>query len=243
MSKLTKWMDRRFYGEYVDRWDDAMLGERIRQELQPTTRALDLGAGRGHRNELAFKGRCEFIAGVDPDEVVLQNPNLDEAKVQSPPDYAIPYPDDSFDLVFSNSVIEHITDGESFFAEIYRVLKPGGLFIGKTPNRRHYVPMLARVTPHWFHDFYNRLRGRASEDTFPTTYVCNTVGSLRSVCAKVGFEVESLETVEGRPEYLRLSFPTYLVGMAYERMVNSAKCFEGIRFVMFLHARKPIHSA
>ena len=105
---------------------------------------------------------------------MLTNPYLDEAKVQQPPDYAVPYADNTFDIVFSNCVIEHITDARQFFGEVYRVLKPGGIFLAKTPNRHHYVPWLARLTPHWFHEFYNRVRGRETDDTFPTTYACNS---------------------------------------------------------------------
>jgi hypothetical protein len=49
-----------------------------------------------------------------------------------------PYPDASFDLVFSGQTIEHITEDEAkkMLAEIRRVLVPGGWFCLDTPNRR-----------------------------------------------------------------------------------------------------------
>lgn len=40
----------------------------------------------------------------------------------------IPYCDDTFDVVHARSVIEHVADVEAAFDEIYRVLKPGGVF-------------------------------------------------------------------------------------------------------------------
>ena len=42
--------------------------------------------------------------------------------------------DASFDLVTARHVIEHIADPTAFVAEIFRVLKPGGMMVIKTPN-------------------------------------------------------------------------------------------------------------
>lgn len=43
-------------------------------------------------------------------------------------------PDESFDLVVSVEVLEHVEEDERFVAEVSRVLKPGGGFIMTTPN-------------------------------------------------------------------------------------------------------------
>jgi SAM-dependent methyltransferase len=45
-----------------------------------------------------------------------------------------PLPSDSFDLVVSVEVIEHVEEDEKFVSEIHRVLRPGGRFIMTTPN-------------------------------------------------------------------------------------------------------------
>ena len=202
---------------------------------------LDLGAGGGnrHKGSLNFRGKCKFVAGVDPGEEVLSNEFLDEARQQEAPDFLIPYETATFDLVFSNSVIEHIVNETLLFSEVERVLKPGGVAIFKTPNMYHYVPTIARLTPHWFHDLFNRMRGRDSEDTFPTTYACNSRKALTNAFAKAGLEVERIEVIEGRPEYLRMSFPTYLCGITYERIVNSTELLRDFRCVLYATAKKP----
>lgn len=41
---------------------------------------------------------------------------------------SIPYEDNSFDVVHASNVIEHVLDVEKAFEEIFRVLKPGGVF-------------------------------------------------------------------------------------------------------------------
>lgn len=48
----------------------------------------------------------------------------------------LPYPDNSFDLVYSWGVIHHAENPEAIIAEIQRVLKPGGLFVGMMYGRR-----------------------------------------------------------------------------------------------------------
>jgi predicted SAM-dependent methyltransferase len=52
---------------------------------------------------------------------------------------ALPFPDNSFDIVFSGDVFEHITYDQKnkCLAEIYRVLKPGGIVTIKTPNLKY----------------------------------------------------------------------------------------------------------
>ena len=76
----------------------------------------------------------------------------------------------TFDRVFADNVLEHLPDRLTVFREIARVLKPGGVFLFKTPNKTHDMPTLARLTPHRFHPFVNRIRGRAETDAFPTRY-------------------------------------------------------------------------
>ena len=91
---------------------------------------------------------------------------LDEGKLSDAG--RIPYPDATFDVAFADNVMEHLADPMAVLGEVCRVLRPGGVFLFKTPNKTHYMPMIARITPHGFHRFVNRLRGRAEEDTFPT---------------------------------------------------------------------------
>lgn len=238
MSWIIDFIDKKFYPEFRDRWDETILRNRIINAIDQSSSVLDLGAGRGYKDTLNFKGNCNFIAGVDPDREVYNNPHLDQARVQEAPDYSIPYENEQFDLVFSNSVIEHISNPRHFFEEVERVLKPGGIFIAKTPNQFHYVSILAKLTPHWFHEYYNRLRNRSKDDTFPTTYLCNSYGLLVKELSQSGFEVQDVELIEGRPEYLRLVFPAYLFGLIYERIVNSTELLKYFRVVIIVTAVK-----
>ncbi|OGP90882.1 MAG: hypothetical protein A2157_05405 [Deltaproteobacteria bacterium RBG_16_47_11] len=66
----------------------------------------------------------------------------------------IPMPDNTFDVVVSIGCLHHIPDIQQAVSEIYRVLKPGGIFKGMVYNRnscrfRVYIPLVRRFSRRW----------------------------------------------------------------------------------------------
>jgi SAM-dependent methyltransferase len=51
----------------------------------------------------------------------------------------LPYPEDAFDVILSNEVIEHVQDDRATVAEMVRVLRPGGRLVLFCPNRWYPV--------------------------------------------------------------------------------------------------------
>jgi SAM-dependent methyltransferase len=234
---LKSVIDRRFYAAYADDWSAQAYRTFVTQHLPPHAALLDFGAGRGAQPQHSFRGSVARAAGVDIDEAVLENSQLDEAKVMAP-GTPIPYADDTFDVVISANVLEHVAEPDFVFEEIRRVLRPGGIFVFQTPNKRHYVPAIARLTPHRFHLWVNKRRGVPDRDTFPTLYRANTPGAIRRLAERHAFSIERLATVEGRPEYLRAFAPLYPLGILYERTVNAASFLAPFRVVMLAALRK-----
>jgi SAM-dependent methyltransferase len=231
------WLDRAFYSGFRDSWDDDAFRQYVLSHLNAEHVLLDLGAGAGIVAQMNFRGLAKKVCGVDPDARVLQNTFVDEAKVGA--GEKIDWPDETFDIVTADNVLEHLADPARVFSEISRVLKPGGKFLFKTPNRSHYVPLIARLTPHLFHKYYNWLRGRAYEDTFATYYRANRPADVAAAGEGAGLKLTHFELIERRPEYLRMSALTYLFGIAYERAVNSTDALKGFRVTFIGNLTKP----
>jgi ubiquinone/menaquinone biosynthesis C-methylase UbiE len=218
-KSLVECIDKTFYKEFQDKWDDKLLRMKILQFIKPEYTVLDVGAGRGRVLEMNFKGLAKKMVGIDPDPRVKVNPLVDEGH-EGLGDNMPFFIDNSFDLVFCDNVLEHVEHPSRFYEEISRVLKPGGYFISKTPNKYYYVSILASITPESFHKYVNKKRGRNESDTFTTFYRANTRNAQIKLAKENSMKVVESNYIEGRPEYLRIFFPTYLVGLLYEKIVN-----------------------
>lgn len=162
---------------------------RIAALIAPDSHVLDYGAGRGaqitedkspfRRALKTLKGRVAHVAGCDLDPAVLDNPYLDSAKVFDPA-RPLPYPDASFDLIYSSWVFEHVADPAKVAAELMRVLKPGGYLCAVTPNKFGYIALASRLAGNARHvQLLRRIQpDRKAEDVFPAFYRLNTRGAI-----------------------------------------------------------------
>jgi SAM-dependent methyltransferase len=103
--------------------------------VEPGERVLDLGSGAGTDSLVASQmvGPHGRVTGIDmtPEmlakaraaaaELGAENVEFVEAEAE-----ALPFPNGSFDVVVSNGVIDLIPDKDAVFAELFRVLVPGG---------------------------------------------------------------------------------------------------------------------
>ena len=106
------------------------------EQIHEGSSVLDLGCGAGLDLYLASRmvGNAGRVVGVDLSREMaararanlsaLQATNSEIIDVESE---TLPFPDDSFDRVTSNGVINLSPDKAGLFSEIHRVLKPGGL--------------------------------------------------------------------------------------------------------------------
>lgn len=165
---------------------------RVNALLEPDSRVLDFGAGRGlwateplpalHKRLRAFHERVAEVHGVDVDPVVLENKSLTSAQVISPGD-ALAFDDASFDVVLADHVLEHVAreDAQQVAGELLRVLKPGGWLVARTPNKWGIIGVGARAVPNSLHTrALTKLQPeRKAEDVFPVRYSMNTRRQLK----------------------------------------------------------------
>jgi SAM-dependent methyltransferase len=86
--------------------------------------------------------------------------------------FLLPFDDECFDVVTSNGVLEHVPEDAESVGEIYRVLKPDGMFlIACLPNRASYTEAIQRWMGNTAHD---RLY---------------TIKSTQTMLGRAGFEV------------------------------------------------------
>jgi len=138
--------------EVMDTWEaaseyDGMDFSQVNQEfaqlaieLGPETGLiLDGGTGTARIPILIAQRRSKWqITGIDlsANMLFIGNQNIEQAglqeqiKLEQVDAKQLPYSDDQFDLVISNSIVHHLSDPLLFFQEIQRVLKPqGGIFL------------------------------------------------------------------------------------------------------------------
>jgi 2-polyprenyl-3-methyl-5-hydroxy-6-metoxy-1,4-benzoquinol methylase len=134
------------------------------------------------------------VTGLDIDKQALKacRENLKIKTKWADFSLQIPIPTSSFDVVVAGEVIEHLPYPEITIAEISRILKPEGLFIGSVPNSYHLKNRL-RV-----------LKGRLI-DYDQTHLRAYNVMLLRQYLEKE-FVIEELTSCRGKSAFLSVSW-------------------------------------
>jgi SAM-dependent methyltransferase len=122
-----------------------------RRALGPFPSALEIGAGTGYFSlnllQAGVIGEATCV-DISPGMLHALEDNATELGLEVVTEAcdaeALPFPDDTFDLVFGHAVLHHLPDLDKAFAEFARVLRPGGtLAFAGEPSR--YGDRLAAV--------------------------------------------------------------------------------------------------
>jgi ubiquinone/menaquinone biosynthesis C-methylase UbiE len=124
------------YGEGGRRQVTGKLEKALGTRLGHYGRALEIGAGTGYFSlNLVSAGIVDEAVATDISQGMLDALSASAAglgvTVETVRTEAerLPFPDDSFDLVFGHAVLHHLPDLDAAFREFKRVLKPGGVLV------------------------------------------------------------------------------------------------------------------
>ena len=184
------------------RYSMSHFEEAARDQIDSNTCWLDVGCGhhflanwKGAKEEQALVHSAARVVGIDLDlEALSRHRSFSQLAMANAG--TLPFPDETFNLVTANMVMEHIENPVSVFAELARVLGPGGVLLFHTPNSKALSVRFARLVP----DFVKRplvvlTEGRTNEDVFHTHYAVNTAREIQDTAQATGFEVARLEYV------------------------------------------------
>jgi ubiquinone/menaquinone biosynthesis C-methylase UbiE len=190
------------------RYSQEIYEDILETQVQENTEWLDVGCGHqilpewraAHEQELVR--RCRRVVGLDVDSSSLIKHKSISVRVLGNIN-RMPFPDCSFNLVTANMVVEHLDAPATQFREVWRILKPGGLFIFHTPNARGYTTLAARLVPRSLKPRLAKLiDGRAEGDVFRTHYRANTTREITTLASRTGFEVVRLKMIVSSAQFI-----------------------------------------
>jgi SAM-dependent methyltransferase len=179
---------RRLKGLKIERLLD------LASRVQPL-RILEVGTGSGGIAHY-FGTHSELLCDVDAVDVHDNRLVTAGYRYHQVKDTQLPFADDSFDVVLTNHVIEHVGDEQAqtaHLAELHRVLRSGGVGYLAVPNRwmlvePHYNLAFLSWLPHAWRTPYLRILRRGE------AYDCEPLqmGQLQDLLSGAGFKYRNL---------------------------------------------------
>ncbi len=97
---------------------------------QPGERVLDLGCGDGQLTQrIAATGAS--VTGIDASPQMVSAARARGLKADKGSAEKLPYPDQTFEAVFSNAALHWIQGQDDMLSHVRRVLRPGGRFVAE----------------------------------------------------------------------------------------------------------------
>lgn len=149
---------------------------------------IEIGCGNGFVLELAKESGWRNIMGVEPSLKSIENANpIIKNNIKNGIFDVDDYQKNFFDMVFVAMLIEHVPDINKFLNDIYKILKPGGIFITICHNERHFLSKLLKNKHPIINDEHNYV---FSPDTLKELYKINQFKNVQTKNLKNYYPIE-----------------------------------------------------
>ena len=119
-------------------------------DIRPPLRVLEVGCGTGNYVSSLAAITSAHCSGLDPSSKMLDAARQKSTSVSWFQGFAesLPFPNGSYDFIYSVDILHHVQDRGAFFREAFRVLAGDGWFVTATDSERtirqralfHYFP-------------------------------------------------------------------------------------------------------
>jgi SAM-dependent methyltransferase len=209
----------------------------VARRLRPEHTLLDAGCGRGAPVLRKYVGRATRLIGID---LVDFDDNLCGVELRKGDLSHIDLQSGTVDVVMSRSVMEHVQDPRSVYAEVHRVLRPGGYFVFLTPNLWDYASLVAKLVPNRLHPvIVAKTEGRKMEDVFPVCYLTNTRRAVVRWADTTGFDIVTFDYLGQYPGYFMFNGFLFMLATAYEKTISRFEALRALRGWILVVLRKP----
>ena len=194
--------------------------------LVPGARVLEIGTGKGRMLQELYRLGLK-VSGVENNPWMLEESRRlhGDLPIQKVDGYGLPFADNSFDLVLSFDVFEHIKESDAHLTEVRRVLVPQGRYLLQTPNK-------------WTNSVFETIRWRSFTAWRKDHCALHSYSQVRRRFAKHGFDVRFHE-IPVVTEFFKKKVRRYLggAGVAALAVVNPDKLPMPLRTNFYIEAR------
>lgn len=147
-NKITASDKELFYNNFSDQWGlkindretqkrlKIIYGKLLKKRDIYGKKFLEVGCGLGYfSNKASIIGAKVTGIDIGPELVKINKKKTPGGKFVVASASKLPFKSNSFDIVLSTEVIEHVENQKRAMKEMLRVLRPGGLLVITTPNR------------------------------------------------------------------------------------------------------------
>jgi SAM-dependent methyltransferase len=218
-------------GTFWDRYVERARGLALKAA---PPKAVDVGAGRTTPYAVGGLPGVELV-GLDilPEDLEA-NAQLDRRVAHDLLSGSMPAEAQDAGLITSRMVLEHIADQDTFAAELYASLAPGGRTIHLFAGKYSLFAILNRLLPDALAKRMLYVLRPESVDVggFVTYYDRTNAGAIREVFERAGFSSVQTEVSYEVSQYFHFLFPAFVAARLWETLLDRAGRQDAGSFVL-----------